>query len=197
MKKTFAIIALLFGLACGAQAQTFVGLNVNAGIEGTTGDTKGITLGAGADFAFAKTTLGTWGLFASHNFSLGTAGHTDLGIMHLPRDWRGRVALIWGAGVDLRSAVATAYGQYVEDDGTLRQSIGFRDRKGYGVVLRAGASFKRHFYITGSLAFGGFTSEKDTYTMSHTPAGLHYEGYDVTSEDRLYYCLNISLGFKF
>ncbi len=197
MKKTFAIIALLFGLACGAQAQTFVGLNVNAGIEGTTGDAQGITFGAGADFAFAKTSLGTWGLFASRNFSLGTAGHTDLGIMYLPRDWRGRTALIWGAGVDLRSAVATPYGQYIEDDGTMRQSIGFRDQRGYGLVLRAGASFKRHFYITGSLVFGGFTSEKDTYTMSHTPAGLHYDGYDVTKEDRLYYCFNISLGFKF
>lgn len=197
MKKTFAIIALLFGLACGAQAQTFVGLNVNAGIEGTTGDAQGITFGAGADFAFVNTPLGTWGLFASRNFSLGTAGHTALGIMHLPRDWRGRTALIWGAGVDLRSAVATPYGQYVEDDGTLRRSIGFRDQRGYGLVLRAGVSFKYLFYITGSLAFGGFTSEKDTYTMSHTPAGLHYDGYSFATEDRLYYCVNLCLGYRF
>lgn len=197
MKKTIAIIALLFGLACGAQAQTFVGLNVNAGIEGTTGDAQGITFGAGADFAFAKTSLGTWGLFASRNFSLGTAGHTDLGIMYLPRDWRGRIALIWGAGVDIRSAVETPYGQSFEDDGALRQSIGYRDRKGYGVVLRAGVSFKHHFYLTGAFALGGFTSENDIYTMSHTPAGLHYDGYSFATEDRLYYCVNLCLGYRF
>lgn len=197
MKKTIAIAALLIGLAGGAQSQTFIGIEANAGVENTTGNVKGVTLGVGADFAFANTALGKWGIFASRSFSLGTAGHTALGIMHLPRDWRGHTALIWGIGIDLRSAVETPYNQSIEDDGTLRRSIGYRDLKGYGVVLRAGASFKSHFYLTGAFALGGLTSENDIYSMSHTPAGLHYDGYNADGEDRLYYCINISLGYRF
>ena len=197
MKKTIVIAALLLWFTCGAQAQTFIGLNAGAGVESTTGDAAGLTLGVGADLGFINTSIGTWGIFGSRSVSLGTAGHTGLGIMHLPRDWRDRTAFIWGVGADLRSAVSTPYGQTIEDNGTLRESIGYRDQKGYGVVFRAGVSFKWHLYLTGSLAVGGFTSEKDTYSMSHTPAGLHYDGYSVANESRTYCNLSVNIGFRF
>lgn len=197
MKKTIAFAALLLGIACGAQAQVFVGLNANAGLEGTSGNAAGLTLGVGADLGFINTSVGTWGLFGSRSVSLGTAGHTNLGIMHLPRDWRDRTAFIWGVGADFRSAVDTPYGQTIEDNGILRKSIGYRDQQGYGIELRAGVAFKWHLYLTGSLAVGGFTTKKDTYSMSHTPAGLHYDGYTASDESRAYYNLSVSIGYRF
>lgn len=191
------LAALLLGIACGAQAQVFVGLNANAGLEGTSGNAAGLTLGVGADLGFINTSVGTWGLFGSRSVSLGTAGHTNLGIMHLPGDWRDRTAFIWGVGADFRSAINTPYGQTIEDNGSSRENIGYHDRRGYGVVLRAGWAFMWHLYLTGSLAVGAFTSEKDIYTLSHTSAGLHYNGYSAKDESRTYYSLSVSIGYRF
>jgi len=197
MKKVFFTIALLFLVVCGSQAQMFVGLNAGAGLENTSRDATGITLGAGADFGFLNTSLGTWGLFGSRSFSLGTSGHTALGIVHLPSDWDSRTGFMWGVGVDLRSAINTPYGQTIEDNGSLYENISFRDRMGYGVVVRAGVTFKELFYLTGSLAFGSVTTEKDVYSMSHTSAGLHFNGYSAINERNSYFNLGVAIGFGF
>ena len=187
---------LLFGTMA-ASAQVFVGINGGAGIESTSGNANGLTLGAGVDFGFLNTAIGSFGLSTSHCASLGTAAHTDLGVMYVSSGWRERNSLILGAGVDLRSAVTSAYGTSIEDNGTLRESIGYRDRHGYGLILRAGVSFKWHLYLTGSVAFGSFTADKDVYSMHHTPAGIHYDGYSTAPEDRHYFTLGVNIGYRF
>lgn len=194
MKKIIVIAALLLGIAFGTQAQTFIGLNVGIGVE-SAGDNGGLTYGASADFGFLNTSFGTWGLFASLNNSIGTAGHTDLGIIHLSRQWRDRTSFIWGAGIDIRSALEIPYGRTGSDDGT--EITGFHDQKGYGLVLRAGVSFKSHLYLTGSFAFGKYTLVKDIYSLSHTPAGLHYDGYRAEESDNSYYTVGLNIGYKF
>jgi len=197
MKKIIIVIVLSFFVVCGSQAQMFVGLNAGAGLEKTSRDATGVTLGVGADFGFLNTSLGTWGLFGSRSFSLGTSGHTALGVVHLPSDWDSRTGFMWGVGIDLRSAINTPYGQTIEDNGTLYENISFRDRRGYGVVLRAGVSFKDYLYLTGSLAFGSVTTEKDIYSMSHTSAGLHFNGYGAVDERNSYFNLGVAIGFRF
>ena len=199
MKRTIIIAALLFGMACGVQAQVFVGLNAGGNIEATSDGGGGLTIGLGADCGFLRTSIGTWGLSASRSLTIGTASHTGttFGVLHVSNDWRDRTTFIWGAGVDIRSSVDATHSRTIEDDGTIRQEIGYRDRQGYGLMLRAGVSFKWHLYLTGSLAVGGFTSEKDTYSMSHTPAGLHYDGYRMEQENREYYNLGLNIGFRF
>lgn len=195
--KRVIIAALLLVATTTVSAQVFVGLGVNSGVESTTGNATGITLGAGADLGFINTSLGTFGLSASGSLSLGTAAHTGLGVMYVSRDWRERSAFIFGAGIDLRSAVDAPYGQTVEDNGTLRESVGYRDRQGYGLILRAGVSFNRHLYVTGSVTFGSFTTNKDIYSLHHTPAGFHYEGYSTASEDSTYLTLGVNIGYRF
>ncbi len=197
MKKTLCIAILLLGLFHCLQAQIFIGINAGAGLEGTTGNTSGITLGVGTDIGFINTSVGMWGLSASRHLSLGTANHTDFGILHLPQDWHKCTAFLWGAGLDIRSAMGTPYGQSIEDDGTLRRSIGYRDNMGFGVMLRIGVSSPKHFYLSGSIAVGAFTSNKDTYTLTHTASGLHYNGFASTTEDRSYLTLGIHIGYRF
>ena len=191
-----ATALLLFGTMA-ASAQVFIGLNGCAGVETTSGNANGLTLGAGADLGFVNTAVGTFGFSASHSVSLGTAAHTDLGVMYVASGWRERTALILCAGVDLRSTVSSAYGTYNNDDGTLRESVGYRDRQGYGLMLRAGVSFKWHLYLTGSVAFGSFTADKDIYSMHHTPAGLHYDGYSTSPEGHNYLSLVVNIGYRF
>lgn len=198
MKKTIVIATLLLGITCGAQAQVFVGLNGGGNIEATS-DGGGLAIGVGADCGFFITPIGTWGLSASRSLTIGTASHTNttLGVLHLPRDWRDRTAFIWGAGLDIRSAVNATHNRTIEDNGTLRQEIGYRDRQGYGLMLRAGVAFKWHLYLTGSVAFGRFTADKDVYSMHHTPAGIHYDGYATTPDDCNYLTLGVNIGYRF
>jgi hypothetical protein len=197
MKKIIVIVSLLIVVAGSTQAQVFVGVNNSAGLEGTSNNAAGLTVAAGADIGFINTYVGTWGLFGSQSISLGTTGHTVIGVLHLPHDWRDRTAFLWGLGADLRSTVNTPYGQKTEESGTLRKSIGYRDKRGYGIALRAGVSFKFHLYLSGSLVLGGFDTYKDVYTMSHTPAGLHYDGYSVGDENHTYSTLSLSIGYRF
>lgn len=198
MKKTIVIAVLLLGIACGAQAQVFVGLNAGGNIEATS-DGGGLAIGVGADCGFFITTIGTWGLSASRSLTLGTTSHTSttLGILHVSRNWRDRTAFIWGAGLDIRSSVDATHNRTIEDNGTLRQEIGYRDHKGYGLMLRAGVAFKWHLYLTGSVAFGGFSTDKDVYSMHHTPVGIHYDGYTSAPEDRTYLTLGVNIGYRF
>lgn len=196
MKRMIVAALLLFGTMT-VSAQVFVGLNGGAGLESTSGNANGLTLGAGADLGFVNTAVGTFGLSANRSVSLGTAAHTGLGVVYVAGGWRDRTALILGAGINLRSAVETPYGQIIEDDGTLRESIGYRDRRGYGLMLRAGVSFKWHLYLTGDVAFGSFTADKDVYSMHHTPAGIHYDGYSTAPEGRNYFNFGLNLGFRF
>ena len=199
MKKIIVFAALLLGMACGVQAQVFVGLNAGGNIEATSDGGGGLTIGLGADCGFLRTSIGTWGLSASRSLTIGTASHTSttFGVLHLPREWRDRTAFIWGAGLDIRSAVDATHNRTIEDNGTLRQEIGYRDHQGYGLMLRAGVSFKWHLYLTGSVAIGGFTADKDIYSMHHTPAGIHYDGYTASDESRTYYNLSVSIGYRF
>lgn len=199
MKRTIIIAALLFGMACGVQAQVFVGLNAGGNIEATSDGGGGLTIGLGADCGFLRTSIGTWGLSASRSLTIGTASHTGttFGVLHVSNDWRDRTTFIWGAGVDIRSSVDATHSRTIEDDGTIRQEIGYRDRQGYGLMLRAGVSFKWHLYLTGSVTFGSFTADKDVYSMHHTPAGIHYDGYSVSNESRTYYNLSINIGYRF
>lgn len=196
MKKMIVAALLLIGTMT-ASAQVFVGLNGGMGVETTTVNANGITIGVGADLGFINTSVGTFGLSTSRGISLGTAAHTDLGVMFVAGNWRERTALILGAGVDLRSDVKTSYGQTVEDNGIRRESIAYRDRKGYGLMLRAGVSFKWHLYITGSMAFGNFTADKDIYSMHHTPAGIHYDGYASAPQNCSYFTLGVNIGYRF
>lgn len=198
MKKTIVIAALLLGIACCAQAQVFVGINGSGNIEATS-DGGGLGIGVGADCGFLISSIGTWGLSVSRSLTIGTASHTSttFGVLHLPREWRDRTAFIWGAGLDIRSAVDATHNRTIEDNGTLRQEIGYRDHQGYGLMLRAGVSFKWHLYLTGSVAIGGFTADKDIYSMHHTPAGIHYDGYSTAPEDRTYLTLGLNIGFRF
>lgn len=191
------VAALLLIGTMTASAQVFVGLNGGMGVETTTVNANGITIGVGADLGFINTSVGTFGLSTSRSFSLGTAAHTDLGLMFVAGNWRERTALILGAGVDLRSDVKTSYGQTVDDNGIKRESITYRDRKGYGLMLRAGVSFKWHLYITGSMAFGNFTADKDVYSMHHTPAGIHYDGYASAPQNCSYFTLGVNIGYRF
>ena len=195
--KRIVIATLLLIVTMSASAQVFGGINGGTGLEATTGNAAGITLCAGADIGFVNTAVGTFGLSASRSVSLGTATHTDFSVMYVSNGWRERTALILGAGVDLRSSVTSAYGTSVEDDGTLRESIGYRDRQGYGLMFRAGVSFKWHIYLTGSVAFGSFTADKDVYSMHHTPAGIHYDGYTSAPEDHRYFTLGVNIGYRF
>lgn len=196
MKKMIVAALLLIGTMT-ASAQVFVGLNGGMGVETTTVNANGITIGVGADLGFINTSVGTFGLSTSRSFSLGTAAHTDLGLMFVAGNWRERTALILGAGVDLRSDVKTSYGQTIDDNGIRRESITYRDRKGYGLMLRAGVSFKWHLYITGSMAFGNFTADKDVYSMHHTPAGIHYDGYASAPQNCSYFTLGVNIGYRF
>lgn len=196
MKKMIVAALLLIGTMT-ASAQVFVGLNGGMGVETTTVNANGITIGVGADLGFINTSVGTFGLSTSRSFSLGTAAHTDLGLMFVAGNWRERTALILGAGVDLRSDVKTSYGQTIDDNGIKRESITYRDRKGYGLMLRAGVSFKWHLYITGSMAFGNFTADKDVYSMHHTPAGIHYDGYASAPQNCSYFTLGVNIGYRF
>lgn len=196
MKKMIVAALLLIGTMT-ASAQVFVGLNGGMGVETTTVNANGITIGVGADLGFINTSVGTFGLSTSRSFSLGTAAHTDLGLMFVAGNWRERTALILGAGVDLRSDVKTSYGQTIDDNGIKRESITYRDRKGYGLMLRAGVSFKWHLYITGSMAFGNFTADKDIYSMHHTPAGIHYDGYASAPQNCSYFTLGVNIGYRF
>lgn len=191
------VAALLLIGTMTASAQVFVGLNGGMGVETTTVNANGITIGVGADLGFINTSVGTFGLSTSRSFSLGTAAHTDLGLMFVAGNWRERTALILGAGVDLRSDVKTSYGQTIDDNGIRRESITYRDRKGYGLMLRAGVSFKWHLYITGSMAFGNFTADKDVYSMHHTPAGIHYDGYASAPQNCSYFTLGVNIGYRF
>lgn len=196
MKRMIVAALLLIGTTA-ASAQVFFGLNGGAGVESTTGNANGITIGAGADFGFINTTVGTFGLSACRSIGIGTAAHTGLGMMFVSRGWHEGTAFILGAGIDLRSTVDTPYGQTIEDNGALRESISYRDRKGYGVLLRAGVSFKWNLYITGSVAFGTFSADKDVYSMHHTPTGIHYDGYVSTPTDCSYFTLGVNIGFRF
>lgn len=196
MKKMIVAALLLIGTMT-ASAQVFAGLNGGAGVETTTGNAKGITIGAGADIGFINTSAGIFGLSVSRSISLGTASHSDFGMMFVSCGWHDHTAIILGAGIDIRSAVETPYGQTVEDNGIIRESIGYRDCQGYGLMLRAGVSFKWHLYITGSVAFGTFSAEKDVYSMHHTPAGIHYDGYASTPTDCSYFTLGVNIGFRF
>lgn len=191
------VAALLLIGTMTASAQVFVGLNGGMGVETTTVNANGITIGVGADLGFINTSVGTFGFSTSRSFSLGTAAHTDLGLMFVAGNWRERTALILGAGVDLRSDVKTSYGQTIDDNGIKRESITYRDRKGYGLMLRAGVSFKWHLYITGSMAFGNFTADKDVYSMHHTPAGIHYDGYASAPQNCSYFTLGVNIGYRF
>ncbi len=191
------VAALLLIGTVTASAQVFVGLNGGMGVETTTVNANGINIGVGADLGFINTSVGTFGLSTSRSFSLGTAAHTDLGLMFVAGNWRERTALILGAGVDLRSDVKTSYGQTIDDNGIKRESITYRDRKGYGLMLRAGVSFKWHLYITGSMAFGNFTADKDVYSMHHTPAGIHYDGYASAPQNCSYFTLGVNIGYRF
>lgn len=205
MKKILIIIcaSLIFNFQFSTfnslKAQVFVGLNNNGNIEATSDEGSGIAIGVGVDCGFLRTTLGTWGLTVSRSLTLGTSSHTGttIGIMHVSNDWRERTALLLGAGLDIRSAVDAAHSWTTEDNGTLREGIGYRDRQGYGLMLRAGVSFKWHLYLTGNVAFGGFTADKDVYSMHHTPAGIHYDGYSCTPEKRHYFTFGINIGFHF
>jgi len=194
-----ASIIFQFSTFNSLMAQVFVGLNGSGNIEATSDDGGGITIGMGADCGFLHTSIGTWGLSANRSLTLGTASHTGttLSVLHVSNDWRDRTAFILGAGVDIRSAVDAIHSRTIEDDGTLRQEIGYRDRQGYGLLLRAGVSFKWHLYLTGNVTFGSFTADKDVYSMHHTPAGIHYDGYSTTSEDHYYFTLGINLGYRF
>lgn len=196
MKKMIVAAMLLIGTMT-ASAQVFIGLNGGAGVETTTVNANGITIGAGADIGFINTSVGIFGLSVSRSISLGTASHSDFGMMFVSCGWHDHTALILGAGIDIRSAVETPYGQTVEDNGIIRESIGYRDCQGYGLMLRAGVSFKWHLYITGSVAFGTFTADKDVYSMHHTPAGIHYDGYSTSNEDHNYTTIGITLGYRF
>lgn len=181
------------------KAQVFVDLNAGGNIEATSDEGGGLAIGVGADCGFIRTAIGTWGLSATRSLTIGTASHmgTTLGVLHVSNDWRERTAIIWGAGLDIRSAVDATHNRTIEDNGTLRQEIGYRDRQGYGLMLRAGVAFKWHLYLTGSVAFGSFTTDKDTYSMHHTPAGLHYDGYSTAPEDHHYFTLGVNLGYRF
>ena len=181
------------------KAQVFVGLNGGGNIESTSDGGGGLAIGVGADCGFLITSGGTWGLSASRSLTIGISSHTNttLGMLHLPRDWRDRTAFIWGAGLDIRSAVDATQKRTIEDDGTLRQEIGYRDRQGYGLMLRAGVSFKWHLYLTGSVAFGSFTADKDVYSMHHTPTGIHYDGYSTAPEDRHYFTMGVNISYRF
>lgn len=196
MKKMIVAALLLIGTMT-ASAQVFVGLNGGMGVETTTVNANGITIGVGADLGFINTSVGTFGLSTIRSLSLGTAAHTDLGLMFVAGNWRERTALILGAGVDLRSDVKTSYGQTIDDNGIKRESVTYRDRKGYGLMLRAGVSFKWHLYITGSMAFGNFTADKDVYSMHHTPAGIHYDGYASAPQNCSYFTLGVNIGYRF
>lgn len=196
MKKMIVAAMLLIGTMT-ASAQVFIGLNGSAGVETTTVNANGITIGAGADIGFINTSVGIFGLSVSRSISLGTASHSDFGMMFVSCGWHDHTAIILGAGIDIRSAVETPYGQTVEDNGIIRESIGYRDCQGYGLMLRAGVSFKWHLYITGSVAFGTFTADKDVYSMHHTPAGIHYDGYSTSNEDHNYTTIGITLGYRF
>lgn len=199
MKKTIVIAALLLGIACGAQAQVFIGLNGGGNIEATSDGGGGLAIGVGADYGFLRTAIGTWGLSASRTLTIGTSSHTGttLGVLHVSNDWRERTAFIWGAGLDIRSAGNATHSRAIEDDGTQRQETGYRDCQGYGIMLRAGLSFKWHLYLTGSMALGRFIADKDVYSMHHTADGIHYDGYNTSPEGRNYLNLGLSVGFRF
>jgi len=197
MKNCLIIATLLFGLALCVQAQAFFGINAGVGLESTSGSSSGVTIAAGVDYGFINTSIGVWGLSASRCLSLGTANHTDFSILHLPQDWHKRTAFFWAVGLDLRSAVETTYGQFVEDDGVTRNSVGYRDDNGYGLSLRVGVSSTKHLYLAGSIAVGAFTANKDAYTLTHTAAGLHYEGFSSSTEDRIYLTLGVNIGYGF
>lgn len=195
--KKMIVAALLLIVTMTASAQVFVGLNGGAGFENTNGNAKGITIGAGVDIGFINTSVGTFGLSASRSLSLGTAAHTNLGMIYVTGGWRKHIGLILGAGIDLRNAVEIPYGQTVLDNGALRESVGYRDRQGYGLMLRAGFALKWHLYLTGSVAFGTFTADKDVYSMHHTPAGIHYDSYSTSTENHNYTTIGITLGYRF
>ncbi len=197
MKKSITIAILLLASAFNGHPQAFFGVNAGAALESTTNDATGIIIGAGVDFGFLNTSAGLWGLSASHNLSLGTANHTNIGILHLPQNWDDRTALFWGAGIDIRSAVQTPYGQTIEDNGTGRQCVCYRDNQGYGLMLRLGISFPNHFYLAGSIAFGAISANKDIYSMTYTAAGLHYDGFNTIDEDRSYLTLGLNIGYRF
>lgn len=197
MKKLVIIAILFLGLSYSAQSQAFVGAGGQLCMEAAGVEANGITIGGGIDIGCLILQSGTWGFFAQRDFGIATASHTGLGVLHLPRDWKEHTSFIWGAGIDIRSAVPTPYGQEFEFDGQNPHSQSFHAGQGYGFRFRAGVSFKWHIYLMGTVAVGSFSQFRDVYNMHTTQAGLHYDGFHSSEEGRGYLMLGLNLGYRF
>ncbi len=180
-------------------AQVFIGVNSGLSLEATSAQAGGAGFNLGADFGFINTSHGTWGISANECLTLGTSSHTstDLGVFHVADGWDNSSAFIWGAGLDIRSAVKSTYGRSITDDGISRVETGYRDSMGYGLMLRAGATFKWHFYLTGIVTVGRIITDKDEYSMTHTASGIHYNGYTTSSSNNIYCTVGATLGWRF